>query len=302
MKPFLSKIFLFLLVQSLIVICMIGYLDNKFGLPFVSNSISYNAKAKFLAENRDLFEKSRIKVIGSSMSLNNIDCQMLSDSLKVPVINLAAWKMKLNDFSNFDIWKKGNVVIMNMHFTDFGRTSLIAKKGFPFEPGRLTNFTNILKDFKTYSDHIENYGDYSGKKIRNFYNSLYFDSTGTVVFTDHDQFIMDDHRWEYELNEFSEMNLRLFLNDVKAKAPLVDKLVICFTPSIVEKITMEKKQAIIEIEQALRQIPNVLFINNFGDSIFNKMDFVDYCHFSKSGTRKNTTIILSRIRDMKILE
>jgi lysophospholipase L1-like esterase len=301
MKPFLSKVLVFLSLQSLIVTGIISFLDKRHDLPFVSNSISYNAKAKYLAANRELLEKSRIKVIGSSMSLNNIDCQMLSDSLSVPVINLAAWKMKLSDYTDFDIWKKGTVIIMNMHFTDFGGSSLVPKKGFPYGGNGLTNFTNILSDFKTYHDNILQFSEFSSSPVNNNYESLNFDRTGTVVFTEHDDFRIEDGRWKGELNEYNEENLKAFIRDVSTRAPLVDKLIISFSPPISEKKNDRKSKSLLEIEQALSRIPNVDFINGYHSDVFNDKDFVDYCHFSNSGARKMTNLLISHIRERKIL-
>lgn len=301
MKSFLIKALVFLIAQSLIVLGIVAYLDRKHGLPFVSNSISYNLKAKFLSENRELLQRSRIKVIGSSMSLNNIDCQMLSDSLGVPVINLAAWNMKFSDYSDFDIWKTGSVILMNMHFTDLGTSSLLPKKGFPYGGGAFTNFSNILSDFKTYRDNLQKQTAYTSSQVNDYYDSHQYDKTGTVVYTEYEDFNLDNDRWEGELNEYTEQNMAKFIREVSKKAALVDRLVISFSPPISRKRTEPKSRVVKEIERSLGSMPNVVFVDAYHSGDFVDTDFVDFCHFSRSGTRKLTGLILAKLREKRVL-
>ena len=78
MKKFLLKVGLYFLILAVLITGAIYYAKSKSprDLFFVSNSVTLNLKAGFVKRNFDKFKNSRIYVIGSSMSLNNIDAIM----------------------------------------------------------------------------------------------------------------------------------------------------------------------------------------------------------------------------------
>jgi hypothetical protein len=302
MKKFLVKLFIFLAILLLIassLVCIVYNYSSQFNFPFYSNSISYNAKVKFILDQKGEVEKCKVFVIGSSMSLNNLDCSLLSDNLDQKVFNLSSWGLKFNDFSEFDIWKKKNIIITNINFSDFGNSVFNKKTGYPYNSSRLLNVYNILGDYLTYRSQINEFYRYPNLKINNTYNSLNFNNNGSVIFSDKKVFKIDKKRWEEIPNKISINDINNFVNDVKLKASLVNKIIITFSPNRIHAYSKEKYYAVKLLESRLNIIPNVIFFNNYSINDYVDEDFVDGSHFSKSGALKYTKLISSQIKSIK---
>ena len=128
MRLFIRKVlvFFFLAVCFGVLYFFIRVKSNK--ICFLSNSVCYNAKAKFIQNNTNKLIKSKFVVLGSSMVLNNIDGQFLEKHFSKPVFNIGSWGMKIEDFKDFPIQQEGKILIINTEFPDFEKSQLIKKR------------------------------------------------------------------------------------------------------------------------------------------------------------------------------
>ena len=99
---------------------------------FVSNSPSHNFKVGFIKKNLNKLKTSKIVILGSSMSLNNVNAVMIQDSFHSSTVNLASWGLKLSNYKNSNIWDENKIFISNMQFPDFGASKVSLKDGFGF--------------------------------------------------------------------------------------------------------------------------------------------------------------------------
>jgi len=292
LKLFLIKIFYFFSIVFSLIGSLVFYYYKKSDLPFNSNSLCFNAKEKFILEHNEEIKKCKYFVIGSSMGLNNIDCILLSQQIGQKVVNLSSSGMKFNNFMDFDIWNKNTVVVLNMNFTDFGKGLI---KIFPKHSSRVIN---ILKDFTTFRSQINSY-DISlklSKKNDTFY-SLNFDDSGSIIFADKENFKIDSTRWDFigYGDTASEKDLKNFVNDIRNKSTLVKKIIITFSPTRKTKYNMDRSYLVHKLEDYLKEVPNVIFFDNYDISGFSDSEFVDVFHFSKQGSKLYTELISKQI-------
>jgi len=295
MKRFLSKTGLYLLIQLTFILVFVYYYTSNLDIPFYSNSISFNAKAKFLIKNHIQLENYPVVVIGSSMSLNNLDCVYLSGKLKQPIINLSSWGMTFDDFDAFDIWEKNKIILTNVNFTDIGLSAIIKKRGYPYSENKLLNFTNILTDFSTYKAEVDTRLIDSVPKINDFYRSLKFDRSGSVLFTERHDFQIYPTRWNQKQQEVSAGDIERFISGVKQKSLLVKHIIISFSPSRRSVYSSNDSKTVKLIQNQLKSTPNISFIDNYDAVNFNDDDFVDFCHFSNSGAKKYNELLYSQL-------
>ena len=289
MKTFLLKIFYFISILFLIIVSVAFYFYKKSDLVFVSHSISYNLKQEFIIKYKKQITKCNYFVIGSSMSLNNIDCILLSKKLNSKVFNLSSWGTKFSDFTNFNIWNKKNIIITNINFTDFGNSEI---KLYPLNSFR---FVNIAKDLGIFISQVNEKENYLKSQINDHYTSLNFDNTGSLIFSEKSFFKIDAGRWNLKEKKLSEIDINNFINEIKAKATSTKRIIITFSPIRKHLYSLEQSVSVKKLGKYLNLISNVNFINNYDRTEFTDEDFVDFSHFSKQGAQKYTELISSQI-------
>ncbi len=118
MKKFIVKSILYFLggiISILLILIFTGIFRPNKKLNFVSNSISFNAKSAFINRNYSKMKHADYVIMGSSMSLNNIDGLFLEKATNHKVINLSSWGMKIFDFKEFLCHIKLNsTIIINL--------------------------------------------------------------------------------------------------------------------------------------------------------------------------------------------
>ncbi len=295
MKKLLFKTGYYLAILFVIIFAYVLYYVNTHPiLPFYSNSVCFNAKAKFIAENEQLLKNSKIVIIGSSIDLYAMDGMQISDSFKVPVINLSSWGMKFSDFEKYDIWKKDKTILINLHFPDFGKSSIDKYSGFPNSNNTLQNYINIFFNFAIYQSQMSEYLTYTKIDSVNECNILNFDSSGSVILNEQ-KIKMDSVRWNSVLPNFTREQMNELVTTIKQQAKKVNQIIICFSPSIPAQHNNEKSLSVMELGNCLKSIPNIIFINNYDIPVTNK-DFTDNCHMSGSGARRYTKKIITDLK------
>jgi hypothetical protein len=285
MKLFLTKITLATLIYFLLIIISIFILDFLIKYPFNSTSVSYNLKQEFIINNKKDISNSKYFVIGSSMSLNNIDCIKLSENLNKKIYNLSSWGMKFEDFNDFDIWDMDKTIIININFIDFGNSQI------SIFPKNSNKYFNIAQNISTYLSHI--YQRYSALNIKSNdkYTSLNFDNHGSLIFTKKQYFKIDSTRWSWKNQELLNSEIDRFVNQIQEKSIKVNKLIIIFSPSRNYLYSSDKSKTISYLGSKLTKLKNVIFINNYENRGFIDDDFVDRDHFSMEGAIKYTNIV-----------
>lgn len=256
---------------------------------FVSNSISFNAKARFL-EGKDL-SKIDYFVIGSSLSLNNIDGKRLEDFYKVSVMNASSWGMKLIDFKELlPLISPHSKIIVNMGFTDIGISSLQKYEGYPVD--NKYRWKNAIPNLKTYNAQLNQIQEYTGSDAFKSYQNLHFDRTGSVQLGGED-FKISAVRWDdspvvpsaQDLSNF--IKLLEFLNRYE--------VYMFFSPERLSHKSQEKFLAVERIKKDIEsRYSNIKFVNNYQLNFADSM-FVDCTHFSKSGAERYTEIICQQL-------
>jgi hypothetical protein len=297
MNRFLIKLVTYLLLFG---VCFCLYFGIKFSLIrgekliFVSNSVSFNAKARFLAE-KD-FSKTRCFILGSSLSLHNIDGVRLEQLNKVSVLNLSSWGRKLVDFESFlPMIPDTAVLIMNIGFTDFGTSSMQHYEGYPME--NTHHWKNVLLNLRTYDAQLAKIKEYTNSEACKTYNDLNFDKTGTILL-DGTKVEISKIRWEHSPSVPSEEDIWVFINELAKLGNR--KVFIFFSPERISHKSENKRIAIDSIKRKIEsQYPNVSFFNNYALN-FDEPMFVDCTHFSKKGAEKYTEIITEQMRNSQI--
>ena len=126
MKKLIKNLILFFFLISLIL-TIIFYYFYKIGgddlpAPAFSNSISFNEKIDFIKD-KDL-SKIEYIVLGSSMSLNNINSQIMVNALGENYLNLASWGFKISGSERYlkemiDHFPNLKAVVISTGFMDF---------------------------------------------------------------------------------------------------------------------------------------------------------------------------------------
>src|ERR1700733_1559268 len=154
MKKFISKLLGILAISSLVIIVItyiICYKESN-RLLFLSNSVSYNAKAA-QASQSSKFSTAKLLLIGSSMTLNNVSAKLLEDSLKIPTYNYSAWGMKLDELAGI-VQQQNEYIYTNISFIYLQRSEIIKKYGYPISRNKGLLELNVLTDFSSFNGQL----------------------------------------------------------------------------------------------------------------------------------------------------
>ena len=300
MKYFIFKSLGFLLSELFLIIIVVFYFKSKDDIFFVSNSISYNSKVEFICQNLKKFKKAEIVIIGSSMSLNNLNAHQFNDSFGRSTINVASWGMKFSDFEKFEIW--GKQVVININFTDLGSSFILKKNGYPCTESKIIEFGNIISDFNTYKNQYFEMKSYNEIGSEKYYTSLKYDSFGTVFF-DKNGFDIIKSRWEEDAFLKHDITKQTIVEYVKTLKIIIDKVrpsqkvILSFSPNR-RCFYTSKKALMVKFFGTLlnEKIPQIEFINlydlNFSDNLY-----VDNSHFNLEGNILFTSYLINKIKN-----
>lgn len=301
MRSFLLQLLKFAALFATIICLLVATKQHSSSryFRFLTNSVSYNCKAKFIENNKDKLNRARYVIIGSSMSMNNINGPMLEDSLNTTVINLASWGMKPDDFRDFPIWQQHKKILFNMHFTDFGASWILKKRGYPLSANTPVEAGNILLDYPTYRDHVTMATAYCTDPVAHDYNNLHFDRTGGVLF-EKKGFLIDPKRWGKNTELPDDGGTSDFIYALRNLSAQGDTVLVFFSPGRRTFYSAEKSAFVDKLSKQLRQnCPHVLFFNHYNE-VYDDSLFVDNCHFSHTGADLYTSLLLRDIRQMKV--
>jgi hypothetical protein len=234
------------------------------------------------------------------MSLNNIDSEILSDSIQHKTINLASWGMKFSDFNDFNIWDTNKVVIINIHFSDFGQSLIKKKNGYPYSGLSFFSYLNILEDFGSYYKDLNKYKSSLDNHMNDYYESLNFNNSGSLIFCKKEKFNISADRWELNSDIPTEKDLQYLVNSISVKSKSVKKIVISFSPGRQQGYTKQKADFVNQLASYLGSMPNVVFFNNYNVKGFDDEAFVDHSHFSEYGAKIYTELLSRQINELHI--
>nr|WP_294793102.1 hypothetical protein [uncultured Mucilaginibacter sp.] len=157
--------------------------------PFITNSISFDAKLKFIKEKK--IRQADLIAIGSSMTLNNLSSETIKDSLTTSYFNFASWGLQMKDINqlvvNYISKYKPQYILVVSSITDFRNDELSTT---------IQNYLNtdqyIRDNFEGYF-YIKNFNSIASIRSRekercrsslitaNDYTSLNFDEYGGVL-------------------------------------------------------------------------------------------------------------------------
>lgn len=236
--------FFFLLIGSFLLII---YLNKFVNVPLrFTNSISFDAKLNFLKKSGKLYD-TEILIIGSSMGLNNIDSQILSDKLNNKnVLNISSWGLKVQEV--FDLLKLINlskiktIIYLNQYFDFYGESINDYNKDSVKK--YLNNEFNLIPYFNTFNTLSDNFKDYVLWEKRyinnNYYNNLRFNDYGDVKLSISENNI-NIKRWSEIVNTRDlKNNFDSFENMIKFLNKNKIELVVVTTPYRKEFFSIDK--------------------------------------------------------------
>ena len=297
MKKFVLKSVLYLFVwimSSFFLMMYLGVFKKQEKLNFVSNSISFNSKASFIYKNKLKLKHADYVILGSSMSLNNIDGVYLEKLSNKRVINLSSWGMKIRDFNGFltQIYPNSKIIV-NISFTDFGKSWIEKYLNFPF--GDQNEYYNKVFDLNTFRQQVDQVGKYTNDSANRDYTSLNFDNTGSVLLSKRN-FHISPKRWEGFYNAPSILELENFIDQLACLEKY--KVYIFFSPERGKYKTANKYNSLSRLEAELKcRYRNVLFFNNYNQNYPDSM-FVDCYHFNDEGAMKYSELIHEQINSL----
>lgn len=311
MLKFIGKIFLFGCIISSLVTGMFYYFYKTGGddlpAPPFSNSISFNEKIDFI-RTKDL-SKIEYAVLGSSMSLNNIDSETMVRTLGQNYINLASWGFKISDTENYlknmsDLFPGLKTVIISTTFVDFSAEVRNIEADYALIRNSIIydlDFVNYILSFELKYMYENSKKNIWNKQKRNSYQNLDFDKYGGAVLeidSDH----IDQIRWNKNILEFSVSdaeleNLKDIIVFLKSRDVYTVVAVPPQRPGLTGEDTMSRINTEIERIKAVVETNEGIFVNSFKDGDWNDSLFVDYCHLKKAGAEKYTEYIMSKMNN-----
>ncbi|HMG83610.1 MAG TPA: hypothetical protein VK559_11290 [Ferruginibacter sp.] len=291
MKKFINKLLGILVISSLVVI-VITYVicyNESDRLLFLSNSVSYNAKAA-QASRSSKFKNAKLLLIGSSMTLNNISAELLADSLKIPTYNYSAWGMKLDELADI-VQEQNEYIYTNISFPDLQKDEIIKKYGYPISQNKGLLELNMLTDFSTFSGQVNELKKYTGKGSYLEYTNLKFDSSGSALLQK-DHFHINAKRWNEKPITFSTEDEGRFIASIEKIRDRNKKIIIIISFSPSRSIFYNKSNtAKIDLffSRIKEKYKNIYCLDHY-DLAYSDSLFVDNSHFNDQGA-----ILYSRV-------
>jgi hypothetical protein len=310
MARFIKKLFLFAFYTLVLSICLalpvIIHYDVKTSdipAPHLSDSYPYNEKIKFLHEHG---AEADIITIGSSMSLNNLSSDVITERLgSHSYINTASWGMSMKDdyllLKILTETRNPHTLVIASNIPDFQTWDKKVKYVIlkDYVRGR-NSYLSFLKTFNLkYYIH-----SFIAKKFRsrsNEYEYLGFDQYGGVPYNG-DNFHIVAERWNQDFLEQETMPVQYDYLDSMATFCKARNIRFYFFESplrqgLYSKLSQEK---INKLTAHLNKVKSILaktnhqFVNA-NDTIWNDSLFVDGIHFHKQGAALFTAYCFNKL-------
>ena len=269
--------------------------------PLVSNSVSYNLKVSFIRQHPEKLRDADIVVIGSSMSMNNVDAVMLQDSLRRPVVNLSSWQLDMPNFKGSPLWDEPKVFLTNLGVSDFGDIHTQVKDNFSFKRSRLAEFYNFETDFRTFVEMLPLAKSIMNTRDNQDFLSCNFDKCGSVLLND-SPFVKSARRWDLDAYAVFKMDSAAVVKYIRQLKELTRshhgniRLFITFSPGRRKFYNKPRSETVAYLGELIHaNCPEVLFFNlydrNYPDSVY-----AEGCHFNIRGARRFTREVIDSIR------
>ena len=309
MKKFLTKVLLYIGILLAIILPVSAYFFLK--LPrqalLVSNSVSYNLKAGFIQQHPEKLRDAGLVIVGSSMSLNNLDACLLRDSFHIPTVNLGSWGLAISNYETSPIWDQPKIFLTNLGVPDFLPTTVVTKDNFSFNTSRLREFFNFVTDFRTFLSLLPQVKETMDIPDNRSYISCNFDDCGSVLFSD-SGFNVTATRWEddaYALFKMNAGNIANYIVDLKTLVRSHDehaRLMISFSPVRRKFYNRSRSEMVAKLGMLIRtNCPNVIFFNLY-DRDYPDSQFADNCHFNSAGAKRYTRELVDSIRAYQLIK
>ena len=305
MKKFIKRLLLFGVIFISHVMIVIFILSSKYDfslkdlpVPNISNSYSFNNKINFMRN-----KKADIITIGSSMSLNNLNSNLIVEKFKTDsYLNYSSWGLNCHDIYSLlkiiSARHKPSTLIVSSYLRDF---MSIDKK---FDTKQVSSYLNSSKTwcyhFKKIelSYYLENYKLMKKYKNKHNYMSLIYDKYGATIFYSknfeisknkmNDLSISGDLRKE-NYNYLDSISFFCYKQNIKLlffQSPLRQKIFKQIDSSIITK-HINKIYGILKRR-------NQIFVNS-NEILWNDDLFVDATHFNSKGAEKYTKYCLQKV-------
>lgn len=308
MKKFLIKVTLYIVILLAIILPVSSWLFKKVPkhLLLVSNSVSYNLKADFIRQHPEKLDRAGVVVVGSSMSLNNVDAKMIQDSLRLPVINLASWALNIQNYQNSPIWDEHKIFLSNIGIPDFGESRVIVKDNYSFNTSRVREWFNFETDIKTSLGMLQQAREVMSIPDNSDYKSCNFDECGSVLFCVKG-FTYDSLRWnadEFVKWGVDSARLKAYVSRLKELTRShhgYSRIIISFSPVRRKFYSAGRSGMIAYLGGLIREnCPDVTFFNLF-DRDYPDSVFADNCHFNVLGAGRFTGEVIDSMRAREVM-
>jgi hypothetical protein len=273
--------------------------------PRFSTSESFNEKARWIRNFSA--NKCDVLIIGSSMSLNNIDASYIKVLTHgKSVLNAGSWGLTISESALLLKYLaplcKPTVIVLATYYGDFNGTG-----GKKINWELFQNYINGESTIITYLKSMDPMYYLSTyihrrsfvKKGKSIYQSLIFDYTGSVMF-DFNHFEIDPGRWDAQ-NTYLPLdqdrvkeNLSGLSNIENIVREHHSRLLVIATPL---RQKAEEKLSTPEIARLWETVSNSVnnddgvFIKVRAFYDFNDEQFTDFAHLNECGARKVTEVI-----------
>lgn len=254
------------------------------------------------------FDSVDVLVVGSSMSLNNVNTESVTQHFGKAYLNLSSWGQNLEeDYRLIKVFAKHlkpRVILISGNYMDFNESprniqfDLVEK--YVYENSFFSSLYQSL-GFSSFRSSKELY-TYRQKSFDHNYEYLGFDANGGVNF-DPLKFNISPVRWKgnsIEKFSFSERNYH-YLDSISSFCSVNNVLFAYIqTPFRKEYYSLLTENDLNKYRIHTEKIKSVLdkrsqrFIN-MSDSSWHDSLFVDYSHLNKIGSKKFTDYFLSQI-------
>jgi len=310
MRKFIINIFRFLLFLSIIIGIIFFTIIKKIGLENLpalnfSSSYSYNEKIRFIKKKSNF---PSIIAIGSSMTLNNLDSEIVIKELKDDdYLNVSSWGLRISE--SYKLLKelhgiyKFNQFISVVNIVDFEKGS--KKIDYGFLKYYLTN--NILKTiykaiYNLDLDYYKNidYVNFTRKCYKD-YEYLNYDEFGMVKFN-RDSFNINKERWlDNHLDKVLDNSEYLYLDSISNFCLKHDIKYFIFHSPHRDGLTndfnfFEKKKYHLHLQKIDSIINNKNHFVNSNENKWNDTLFVDGIHLDKIGAKLFTQYCFDEIK------
>ncbi|GAA4092465.1 hypothetical protein [Mucilaginibacter panaciglaebae] len=167
------------------VVCLFAFLLKLGYEPLLTNSVSFDAKIDHFRQHH--IKQVDILAIGSSMTVDNINSKVITDSLSRSYYNLASWGLQMSDLKNlleyYTPRLKPRYVIIASSTRDFESGGNASIKEYLDVPDFLKQFKGYFyyKNFNSLPAIADRKKMVNAFRKYNIYTSLMFDNYGAIL-------------------------------------------------------------------------------------------------------------------------